>query len=162
MTSWRRRAILPLTVLALVVGTSCGTKSEPSDAGGVDAEVGTLGAVEVTAKLVEIPAGSIFKRDLYDYAAVLKYEVVKVHRGKLDAETIYVAHYNPFKPRGEAADRRVKRVGGDLKRFEAGQVHRMALEVPLDDYFMGGLINKYFGTETGPLYWAVWTNLAGG
>jgi len=36
----------------------------------------------------------------------------------------------------------------------------MALEVPIDDYYMGGIINRYFGEETGPIYWAVWTNQA--
>ena len=34
------------------------------------------------------------------------------------------------------------------------------MEVPLEDCFMGGVINKYFGKETGLLYWAIWTNLA--
>ena len=36
----------------------------------------------------------------------------------------------------------------------------MALEVPIDDHFMGGIVNKYFGQDTGPLYWAVWVNQA--
>ena len=71
-----------------------------------------------------------------------------------------MGHYNPWKPRAEASDNRVKDIGGDLKQFRAGQVHRMALEAPIDDYFMGGIVNKYFGQDTGPLYWAVWTNLA--
>jgi hypothetical protein len=75
-------------------------------------------------------------------------------------EFIFVGHYNPWKPRGEAADDRVKDVGGSLRNFRDGQTHHMALEVPIDDYFMGGLVNKYFGQETGPLYWAVWTNLS--
>jgi len=113
----------------------------------------------VTAKLVEIPEGAIFKRDLYDYATVLKYLVLEVHRGKVDGQTIYVGHYNPFKPRAEAADSRVKDIGGDLKAFRAGQVHRMALEVPIDDHFLGGIVNKYFDTASGPIYWALWTNL---
>jgi hypothetical protein len=37
----------------------------------------------------------------------------------------------------------------------------MALEAPIDDYFMGGIVNKYFGQSNEPIYWAVWTNLAG-
>lgn len=159
MTVRQRAMLLGASLFAFAVGSSCGTKSEPVGDAGSGGEVGTLGSLEVSARLLEIPEGSIFKRDLYDYAAILKYEVLKVHRGTLDSPTIHVAHYNPFKPRSEAADRRVKRIGGDLGRFEAGQVHRMALEVPLDDHFMGGVINKYFGTDTGPLYWAVWTNL---
>ena len=54
--------------------------------------------------------------------------MLEVHRGKVEGETIYVGHYNPFKPRSEAADQRVPDVGGNLKSFRAGQVHRMALE----------------------------------
>ena len=123
-----------------------------------DRNVTTRGTYEVSARLVEIPPGAIFERDLYNYATVLKYEVLKVHRGELPSKTIFVGHYNPWKARSEAADRRVKDVGGTVERFVAGQVHRMALEAPIDDHFMGGIVNKYFGQETGPLYWAVWTN----
>jgi hypothetical protein len=118
----------------------------------------TNGTVEVTARLAEVPEGAIFKRDLYNYATILKYEVQTVHRGKPNGKTIFVGHYNPWKPRSEAADTRVMGVGGNVKRFEAGQVHRMALEVPIEDFYMGGIVNKYFGQETGPLYWAVWTD----
>jgi hypothetical protein len=124
-----------------------------------DPELSTRGSVEVTAQLVEVPEGAIFKRDLYDYATVLKYKVLNVHRGKVDGDTIYVGHYNPFKPRSEASDQRVQAIGGDLKTFRAGQIHRMALDVPIDDHFMGGIVNKYFGQETAPIYWAVRTNL---
>ena len=66
------------------------------------------GSIEVTARLVEIPEGAIFKRELYDYATVLKYQVLQVHRGKVEGETIFVGHYNPFKPRSEAADSKVR------------------------------------------------------
>ena len=90
--------------------------SAPPVATPEDSPVTKLGSLEVTARLAEIPEGAIFKRDLYNYATILKYEVL--------------------------------------------QVHRMALEVPIDDYFMGGIVNKYFGQETGELYWAVWTDPA--
>jgi hypothetical protein len=72
---------------------------------------------------------------------------------------IYVAHYNPFKPRAEAADQRVPGIGGDLRTFRGGQVHRLALEASVEDHYMGGIVDKYFGQHTGPIYWAVWTNL---
>jgi hypothetical protein len=107
---------------------------------------------------VEIPEGAIFKRDLYDYATVLKYEVLTVHRGAVKDPVIYVGHYNPWKPRREAADKRVPRIGGSLRQFQAGQAHRMALEESMDDHFMGGIVNKYFGRATNAIYWAVWTN----
>jgi hypothetical protein len=149
-----------LLVMAILF-TSCAQREGrpvPQESG-KDDYVTKYGEIEVTAKLVEIPEGAIFKRDLYDYATVLKYQVLKVHRGKVDTDIIYVGQYNPFKPRYEAADQRVKEIGGDLKVFRAGQVHRMALVTPIDDYFMGGLVNKYFGQETGPIFWALWTNL---
>jgi hypothetical protein len=31
--------------------------------------------------------------------------------------------------------------------------------VPIEDHFMGGIVNKYFGRTTNTIYWAVWTNL---
>jgi len=145
----------------LVVGflaVSCGDKGTP---GAADPHLSTDGTIEVTARLLEIPPGAIFKRDLYDYATILKYRVLKVHRGQVREETIYVGHYNPWKPRSEAADARVKNIGGKLRRFAAGQVHHLALEAPIEDCFMGGIVNKYFGQATGTLYWAVWTDPQG-
>ena len=124
-----------------------------------DPELAKRGSIEVTARLVEIPEGAIFDRELYNYATVLKYEVLEVHRGKVKGETIYVGHYNPSKPRSEVADRRVQDVGGTLKSFRAGDVHRMALEESMLDHFTGGILNKYSGEDTDPIYWAVWTVL---
>jgi hypothetical protein len=124
-----------------------------------DYPVTTLGSIEATARLVEIPEGAIFKRELYNYATVLKYQVLEVHRGQVAEPAIYVAHYNPFKPRAEAADQRVLGIGGDLRTFRGGQVQRLALEASVEDHYMGGIVDKYFGQHTGPIYWAVWTNL---
>ena len=142
---------------ALLFLTSCG-KGPSSNQQTPDPHLASLGSIEVTAKLTEIPEGAIFKRDLYDYATILRYEVQQVHRGSLTNRIIFVAHYDPWKPRLEAPDQRVKTIGGNLRQFRSGDSHRMALEVPVDDYYMGGIINKYFGQETGPLYWAVWTD----
>ncbi len=154
----RRNTLLASVLVALgLAGLSCGRSKEPAGSA-IDPHLATNGSVEVTARLLEIPEGAIFKRDLYDYATILKYRVLKVHRGQVDGETIYVGHYNPWKPRSEAADKRVPNVGGQLREFQAGQTHRMALEKPVDDYFMGGMVNKYFGRTTNTLYWAVWTN----
>ena len=95
----------------------------------------------------------------YDYAYVMKYRVLEVHRGQLDRETLLVGHYNPRKPRHEAGDARCRDIGGNLTRFRAGDVHRMALEVPIDDYYMGAILNKYFGQpDQGPIHWVVWAN----
>lgn len=157
----RRLGWLKATLLILLgMLASCGKPPGNLNTATQDPGLTTHGTVEVTAKLVEIPEGAIFKRDLYDYATVLKYQVLQVHRGQLATNILLVGHYNPWKPRAEAADKRVKEIGGTLRQFRAGDLHRMALEVPIDDHFMGGLVNKYFGTESGPLYWAVWTNPA--
>jgi hypothetical protein len=146
-----------LVALGLICG-ACGRNGEPAVSAAIDPQLASHGTIEVTAELLEIPEGAIFKRDLYDYATILKYRVLRVHRGEVEGETLYVGHYNPWKPRSEAADPRVRALGGNLRQFEAGQTHRMALEVPIDDHFMGGIVNKYFGQTTNALYWAVWTN----
>lgn len=153
-----RRASL---VLLAVLLPSCGKDPGAASKAGQDAQVQSLGQVEVTARLTEVPEGAIFQRDLYDYATILKYEVVAVHRGSVEkGAVLYVGHYNPWKPRAGAADARAKGIGGTLRNFRAGDVHRMALETPMDDHFMGGIVDKYFGQHTGPAYWAVWTNTA--
>jgi hypothetical protein len=150
--------IFAAIVLNGLICLSCREKSGPEAAGGEDPNVTSMGSIEVTARLTEIPEGAIFKRELYNYATVLKYDVLEVHRGQVGAKTIYVGHYNPFKPRRQAADKQVLGIGGNLTNFRSGQIHRMALQAPIDDYFMGGIINKYFGKLDGPIYWAVWTN----
>jgi hypothetical protein len=145
--------------LLLAVGLTAAACSRRRDgAASSDSELAKRGTIEVTAKLVEIPEGAIFERELYNYATVLKYQVLEVERGKVKGQTIYVGHYNPFKPRSEAADRRVHDVGGTLTSFRAGDVHRMALEEPMTDHFKGGILNKYSEEDTDPIYWAVWTN----
>jgi hypothetical protein len=158
LNAWRLKEASLLAAFALA---SCDKPSGATANRGEDPQVKSLGTVEVTARLVEIPDGAIFQRDLYDYATILKYEVLAVQRGAVEkGATIYVGHYNPWKPRADAADQRVKNIGGTLRQFRAGQLHRMALEVPMDDHFMGGIVDKYFGKHDGPSYWAVWTDLA--
>lgn len=149
--NWVQR-IVPL---ALIVLAACGGEARD----GVDAQVTTRGSFEVTAELLEIPEKvEILAKYTYDFALVMKYRVLAVHHGELDSEVIYVGHYNPLKPRAEAADGRIDDIGGDLDQFRVGDRHRLAMEVPIEDYCMAGIINKYFDQETGPVYWAVWTN----
>ena len=110
-----KRLLLLLSALLLA---SC---EKPAVRDAADAQVTTRGTAEVTARLVEVPEGAIFKRDLYDYAAILKYEVTDVHRGAVErGAVIYVGHYNPWKPRAEAADKKVKDIGGTVREFRAG------------------------------------------
>jgi hypothetical protein len=156
----KRTCILGACLVGLGwLGTSCNEGEETTRLAAPDLHITSDGTLEVTARLVEIPEGAIFKRDLYDYATILKYRVLRVYRGKVDSDTLYVGHYNPWKPRAEAADKRAPNIGGNVRQFRAGQSHHMALEVPIEDHFMGGIVNKYFGQTTNALYWAVWTNL---
>jgi hypothetical protein len=143
----RRAGLFKLCLLAVLC------ESPPA----VEREVTTLGTTEVTAQVLEIP-GSFPANDLYNYAYVVKYPVVSVHRGQLEWNEILVAHYNPLKPRSKAHDEIYGNVGGHLQRFHAGDIHRMALQASLDQYWMGGVIDKYH-TEKGQRYWAVRTNL---
>jgi hypothetical protein len=64
--------------------------------------------------------------DLYNYAYVLKYRVLAVHRGQLKpGEEILVAHYNPLKPRPSAADENSGKLGGNLQKFIIGREIRL-------------------------------------
>lgn len=150
---------LPLVLAGLFLG-ACGKQPAGTATGVNDPHLATNGTVEVTAKLIEIPDGAIFKSDLYNYATVLKYKVLKVYRGKVDGSIIYMGQYDPWKPRAEAADRQVPDIGGNLRQFQVGQTQHLALDVPIENRFMGGIVNKYFGQTTNTtIYWAVWTDL---
>jgi len=149
----RLRVFCFLQVALLLLSTSCTTQVDT----GEDPNVTSRGSLEVSARLEEI-RGDLIDDPMYDYAHVMKYRVLQVHRGQVDQDTIYVGHYNPAEPRDSVADARVQEIGGNVKEFRTGDVHRMALEVPIDDYYMGGIINKYFGEIEDPIHWAVWTN----
>ncbi len=150
-----RCRLLFLVFLTAIPLISCNEKKDT----GADPSVTTLGSTEVTAQLQAIP-GEFPPNDLYNYAYVLKYRVLTVHRGQLKpGEDIFVAHYNPLKPRSSAQDELSGKLGGNLDKFRSQDVHRMALEAPLDQHWMGGVIDKYFD-QKGVRYWAVWTNRA--
>jgi len=142
--------------MAFAAGMVLAGCSAAPDAG-LDPNVTSKGSIEVTARLVDIPGEFIDRKD-YDYAFVMEYEVLETHRGEVSGKTIYVGHYNPLKARESVADARVEDIGGNVRRFRVGAVHRIALEVPIDDHYMGGIVNRYFEQDTGPIYWALWTN----
>ena len=150
--TWCRCNLAVTCFLLALLHISCARESKTE----TDSELSTLGRAEVTARLVEIP-GQFPPNDLYNYAYVLKYQVLEVHRGNVDAKEIFVGQYNPLKPRSAAQDEVSGKVGGNLNAFRSGDTHRMALEWPLDQHWMGGIIDKYFGQQ-GVRYWALWTN----
>jgi len=133
--------------------TACGNNELASSP-----ELSTNGTLEVTARLIDV-GGKFPPNKLYDYVFVMKYHVLKVHRGTVEGENIFVGHYNPLKARASAQDKFSGKVGGNVERFEVGDVHRMALEGPLDQLFMGGIIDKHI-KEKGTRYRAIWTDRA--
>jgi hypothetical protein len=151
-TDKMNRTIAPLLASLCAAGfVSCSkTSSGPSP------ELAANGDLEVTAKLVSI-GGEFPANKLYDYVYVMKYRVLKLHRGTVDDPNIFVGHYNPLKPRAAAEDKFSGRVGGNVERFQVGDVHRMALEAPLDELYMGGIIDKHI-KEKGTRYRAIWTD----
>lgn len=156
------RVVRSLLIAVALLATACARRRDGAASPSTDSELARRGSIEVTALLLRIPEGAIFERKLYNYATVLKYEVLEVHRGRVKGQTIYVGHYNPFKPRSAAADQVVHDIGGNLKSFRSGQIHRMALEESMVDEFTGGILNKYSREDTDPIYWAVWTDLVRG
>ncbi|MDP7277444.1 MAG: hypothetical protein QF363_18330 [Planctomycetaceae bacterium] len=157
-----RWTLLGLVILATAgVGLAIQMKFTPAGRYGDGGQVTTAGSVEVTATLVELPGEFLPNDGLYNYAFVLKYKVDLVHRGETTGDTIYVAHYNPRKPRGKVADEFYADLGGTVTRFRAGDAQRMALTLPLDEHYIGAIVDRYHKIDDKTVYWAIWTNATG-
>ena len=156
-----RAAALTVLLLAIVVAAVLSVTGVLTGSNnGSDEHVTKLGSIEITARLTEIRGKFLPNDGLYNYVFVLKYEVLQTHRGEVDGSEILIGHYNPLKSRAKVADEFYPGVGGTLKKFRVDDTHRMALDAPLDDHYMGGIINRYFKEKKrGPIYWATWTNL---
>ena len=144
--------------IALVVASLCaaGVVSCGTTSSGPSPELAANGDLEVTAKLVSI-GGPFRSNELYDYVYVMKYHVLKIHRGTVDGADIFVGHYNPLKRRAAAQDKFSGKVGGNVERFQEGDVHRLALEAPLNERYLGGIIDRHV-TEKAMRYRAIWTD----
>lgn len=99
--------------------------------------------VEVSAKLVEIPS-KLPPDDLYDYAYVMRYEVVG---GPLDKSSILVAHYRPLLPRNKISGKMKALVSGKLRSFVKGDVHKLKLTRDLKGTWKGPLIDEFAATD---------------
>ena len=102
--------------------------------------------ITVTAKLVKIP-GAFPPDDLYDYAYVMQYVALG---GKLDKQTLLVAHYKPRRPRDKIGDKMSKLVKGTLKRFREGDVHDLVLSTDLKGLkkrWGGAVQDELFATD---------------
>jgi hypothetical protein len=113
--------------------------------------------LNVTAKLVEIPS-KFPPDDLYDYAYVMRYEVIG---GPLDKASILVAHYKPRQARSKIKDKMKDYVGGKLRSFIVGDVHKMKLSTDLKKIWKGALIDDFAATDRKSVrYWALETDAA--
>ena len=108
--------------------------------------------LEVTAKLVEIPS-KMPPDDLYDYAYVMRYQV---QGGELDKQFILVAHYKPLVPRAKIKDKMKDQVGGKLRSFNQGDVHKLKLAGDLKAIWKGALVDEYAATDHKSVrYWCL-------
>lgn len=112
----------------------------------------TSGKFEVTAKLVKIP-GKFPPDELYDYAFVMQYKVVE---GKLKGKKVFVAHYKPRRARAKIKDKMKKYVGGKLKRFKEGDLHKLVLAPKMRKIWKGDIIDEFFATDRkSKRYWCL-------
>src|ERR1041384_5252956 len=134
-----RKAFLGLVVLAVAGGTKWAHAEEAP--------------IEVTAKLVEIPS-KMPPDDLYDYAYVMRYEL---QVGPLDKTLpLLVAHYKPLTPRSKIKDKMKGRVGGKLRSFNVGDVHKLKLVADLKSIWKGPLVDEYAATDRKSIrYWCL-------
>jgi len=108
--------------------------------------------LEVTAKLVEIPS-KLPPDDLYDYAYVMRYQV---QGGPLDKQFLLVAHYKPLQPRSKIKDKMKGQVGGKLRSFTTGEVHKLKLNPDLKSVWKGALVDEYAATDRKSIrYWCL-------
>lgn len=108
--------------------------------------------LEVTAKLVEIPSKPP-PDDLYDYAYVMRYQV---QGGPLDQQFLLVAHYKPLVPRSKIKDKMKSQVGGKLRSFTPGDVHKLRLSPDLKQIWKGALVDEYASTDRKSIrYWCL-------
>jgi hypothetical protein len=116
------------------------------------AQADNASPVEVTAKLLEIPS-KMPPDDLYDYAYVMRYQV---QGGPLDKQLILVAHYKPLVPRSKIKDKMKAQVGGKLRSFNQGDVHKLKLAPDLKAIWKGALVDEYAATDHKSVrYWCL-------
>jgi hypothetical protein len=133
----RRELILGTGALVLGLAWSARAASPPFD---------------VTAKLVEIPT-KLPPDELYDYAYVMRYQA---QGGPLDKQFLLVAHYKPLQPRYKIKDKMKSQVGGKLRSFTTGDVHKLRLSPDLKEIWKGALLDEYSATDRKSIrYWCL-------
>jgi hypothetical protein len=129
------RTLGVLSFLLLALGASAALAADPAGQ--------PTTTIEVTARLQKIP-GKFPADELYDYVYVMQYQV---EGGELDKQLILVAHYKPRRARAEIDDGMKKVVGGTLKRFEVGAVHKLTLTPDMRKVWKGAVVDEFFDTD---------------
>jgi hypothetical protein len=136
----RRAVLAALAATVLGAGAQAARAGEPP------------GEISVRAKLVEIPS-TLPPDDLYDYAYVMRYEVIG---GPMDKASILVAHYKPRVPRSKIKDGAKLHVGGKLRSFAQGDVHKLKLSPDLKKLWKGALVDEFAATDRKSIrYWCL-------
>jgi hypothetical protein len=145
------RTLVSLSFLTAVLCASAAQAAEPAGQ--------PTSTIEVTARLQKIP-GKFPADELYDYVYVMQYQV---EGGALDKQAILVAHYKPRRARGEIDDGMKKVVGGTLKRFEVGALHKLTLTPEMRKVWKGAVVDEFFDTDRkSKRYFCLKADLAGG
>jgi hypothetical protein len=126
-------------------------------AAGIPEKPPVEGQLVITAQIEEIP-GAFPANDLYNYAYVMKYKVLKVIQGTYADPDILIGQYNPRIARADIKDEQDAKVGGNVKSFAVGDVHYLVLS-PLDGLWTGSVEDDYFKDKR-PRYWALWSDKA--
>ncbi len=129
------RTLCSVSFLALALYASATQAAEPAGQ--------PTSTLEVTARLQKIP-GKFPADELYDYVYVMQYQV---EGGPMDKQTILVAHYKPRRARAEINDDMKKVVGGTLKRFEVGALHKLTLTPEMRKVWKGAVVDEFFDTD---------------
>jgi hypothetical protein len=112
----------------------------------------------VTARLAEVP-GKFAPNDLYNYVYMMKYQVIKVEKGKYKDKEILVGEYNPLIPRAKIADKMAPMVKGNADKFTVGVKHRLVLITPISAVWNDAIDDEYFDSELAK-YFALRTDIA--
>lgn len=141
----RRRRAVVLALATCLLGALAGTRTSRAEgpAGTPPPTPPASASLRLTAKLVEIP-GKLPDDELYDYAYVMRYEVVG---GPMDKQSILVAHYKPRQPRSALKDKMKSVVSGKVRSFRVGDVHKLELTPNLKSVWKGALVDEFAATD---------------
>jgi hypothetical protein len=74
----------------------------------------------------------------------------------MDKQQVLVAHYKPRLPRGKIKDGMKAHVGGKLRSFTQGDVHKLKLTPDLKSIWKGALVDEFAATDRKSIrYWCL-------